>query len=276
MNCNICKIGITEPFYYQLNDYRSNIEFSNVNDYYPLTWIKCLNCHSLTNLTSLKNINNLSKIYEFEYRSKLSKTEIYTKIDKILRLRNQTESYKRSIKLKQIVLNEIDADLPYVYDIGGGLGIDIYSLIKIGFNGTLYDISKQSKISSRYLNINHIDNFEELIININNNPNKNILITFNYILEHILNPDIYIMDIISKINIEKNIYVYIEIPNNKNITNIDGCLTMLIPEHIYLISVNGLLSLIDNNLVSINTHEIKTQRGHSSIVNFSKRRKLNV
>ena len=72
MKCNICKFGTTEPFYYQENDFRIKIDFSNVDEFYPLNWIKCLNCDSITNLTSYKNIHKFSKLYNYEYRSKLS------------------------------------------------------------------------------------------------------------------------------------------------------------------------------------------------------------
>ena len=95
-------------------------------------------------------------------------------------------------------------------------------------------------------------------------------------MEHIVYPDIFIDEIVNKIDNEKNLYIYIEVPNNKNTSNVEGCLAMLIPEHIYLMSHNGLISLVDKNQICIKTYEYKTQRGHCSIVNFSKRKKFNV
>ena len=152
---------------------------------------------------------NTNKFYEGNYNNK-SYNDHKSTFLKILNLKKEdSDNYYRSNRIKNF-LNMKKGYKSKILDVGSGLGIFPYSMIKKGFNCDALDpdlvmVNHMKKVFKRNKGI-YCGNFFKIKI-----KKKYDLLTLNKVLEHVENPIKFLLK--AKNLLKDKGYIYLELPD---------------------------------------------------------------
>lgn len=167
---------------------------------------KCKNCNSLylCNFSKKKSLDFIHDKYYGKYEnSKFQYRKTLNRNDKEL-VNEWVSYYKNKVSKK---------NKSFFLDIGGGNGECAQAFYKMKFSSYIYEPDKKciKYIKKKFKNLKIIDSFERLILY----KKKFDVITLNYSLEHLENPN-QVISILKKI-IKKNGKLFIHIPSSESL-----------------------------------------------------------
>lgn len=210
--------------------------FGIKNNKYKRCYIECLNCNHFYSVMSFDLSSLYSKQYsESTYGKKLYKTfnKIlnlpFSKSDNLLRIK-RFESYFKS---RKILIKEL-------IDIGSGIGIFPYSMVKKKLKVTCLEPDKNL---SNHLRKNLKLNVIKKSLLKNKIKKKYDVVTLNKVLEHINDPFLF-MNSINKI-LKNNGTVYVEVPDTISASKLGYEREEFFVEHLHGFSKKSLKFLFD-------------------------------
>lgn len=235
------------------------------NNKYFRYYMECLICsHWSSNFKF-----DTTKFYEGEYNN-ISYQNYEKTFNKIIKLKNcLSDNYFRLNRIKKFLLNK-NITKPKILDVGSGLGVFPYSMVKKGLECDVLDpdqnmINHMKKKIKQKKNKFFCSNFLFF-----KTTKKYDLITLNKVLEHINDPRRFLLKAVKLL--KKNGYIYIELPDTEVAAKIGKNREEFTIEHIQGFTLNSINKLIKSlNLKLLEFKRINEPSGKFTFYCFVKK-----
>lgn len=216
--------------------------FKNYSNNYYRELYQCDHCSHFISTSPPE----LEIIYEGEYSSDTYKSNLKKNFERIINLSNdKSDNYFRVNRIKDFIekqsfYKEIKNDFS-VLDVGSGLNIFLYNLKKI----TDWNCLALDPDPIQVEHAKEVCGTDAICTNFNNDLGKIgefNLITFNKVLEHVINPKLMLEK--SKKLLKKNGLVYIELPDGEAAYRDSTEREEFFIEHFHIFSMRSILELI--------------------------------
>lgn len=232
---NLCKNNLILRFKFRQNNEKK--KFSFLKSKHSREIYSC----PLSNHFYSLHTYDIEKIYsgeynEINYRNKLG---IRNEFNKIINLPKENSDNKNRVANLSSYFDALKHEDFRVLDVGSGIGVFPFEMKNIGWNIEAVDPDKNS--------VNHLEEilkvkchhcfFQELYL-----KQKYDLITFNKVIEHVKNPLSFLL--FSKNLLNLGGYIYIEVPDGVQASQIGKDRNEFALEHFHAFSIRSTAALI--------------------------------
>ena len=242
----VCKICNSKNYktIFQIKQFDIYEKTINQNNKQLKEWNLCKNCKCFFQIKKIQ-IPNINKFYSRSYRNK--NTKAYEKrFKEIIGLpSSQSESYDRHKRLLEFLkikkLNKYNI-FKKCLDVGCGFGVYAYFLKKNSKNVECIDLHDNAHYLSKYDIKFYKKNFMSI-------KKKFSLITLNFLIEHLTDPNTFIKKS-SNLLLKKGI-LYIEVPSDKAFNNQDKNHDVFNSTHNFIFSKNSMEYMLNKHSFKI-------------------------
>lgn len=191
---------------------KCEIDFNIDKKKYLRSFFYCKNCNHW--FSDLKNID-LGKLYEGNFNNSIYKNNFLKTFKKIIKLpKSKSDNFQRSTRIKIFSDNffkNLDKKYLKVLDVGSGMGVFPYVMKKFGYDCEAVDPDKNAvKHIIKHVKIKaYLGDFLKI-----KSKKKYNIITFNKVLEHVVNP-VLLLKHAQKFLKKNNSIIYVELPDGE-------------------------------------------------------------